>query len=168
MQTIKHVLIRTYLHILLILFFFTGGLVMFPLAPLFKRAFAPAAAYKDLRIFAIWAHVYRVIWRSLTDKSYRDMFASKYTDPPIWGNNARHVRIKESWRGSAENCDACELSCCAQIKCPMLDARGRCLSYGSIFFGYMYCGRHPENQLQMDRYNCPKWEVGNASEEVAP
>jgi hypothetical protein len=158
MGKIKHVLIRVYLHILFILFFFSFGLSLLLLLPLYKSAFAPEAKYGELSFFPIWAHIYKMIWRSLTDKSYRDMFSSGIADPPILHNDLTRVRVRESWKGSNNNCDACENSCCAQIKCPMLVGK-RCLAYRSIFFGYCYCGRHPENQLQIDRYNCPKWEV---------
>jgi len=98
------------------------------------------------------------MWRSLSQKKYRDLYPSKLTDPPEYGNHAR-MRIKESWRGAEGNCDGCELSCCAQIRCPMLDADKRCLSYGSLYFGYLFCGRYPSNQGQADLYDCPKWEV---------
>lgn len=157
--TIKHVVIRSYLYCLLFLYFITGGVSMFLLAPIYKRAFAPYASYRDLDILRIWVHVYKVMWRSLSDKAYRDMYPSKLTDPPKYNNDLASVRIKESWQGAKDNCDICELSCCEQLKCPLLDARKRCLCYGSIYFGYLLCGRYPENQSQMDLYNCPKWEV---------
>jgi hypothetical protein len=163
MDKIKHVIIRLFIHLLLILFFFSGGLSLLLLLPVYKAVFAPRSTYKELSFFPVWAHIYKMIWRSLTDKSYRDMFSSKITDPPILHNDLSKVQIKESWQGADDNCDACENSCCAQIKCPML-VDNRCLSYGSLFFGYCYCGRHPENQLQMDRYNCPKWEVVRCEE----
>ena len=157
---IKHTIIRIYLYLLFFLFFFSGGLAMFVLAPLYKAAFAPGASYADLKVFRIWPHVYKTIWRSVSDKSYRDMYPAKITDPPKFCNDPGRVRIKAGWRGAAENCDSCAESCCKQFHCPMLDRDGRrCLSYGSVYFGYMLCGRYPENQGQMDLYNCPKWEV---------
>ena len=116
------------------------------------------ASYKDLKPFLIWCHIYRVVWRSITNKNYEAMYPQKLTDPPKLSNDRNIVRIKESWQGSEDNCDLCKLSCCAQITCPMLD-NGRCLSYDSWYFGYLYCGRYPENQSQMDLYNCPKWEM---------
>jgi hypothetical protein len=159
----KHVIIRLYLYFLLFLFFITGGLMMFVLAPLYKSAFAPCASYKDFtlsKVLRIWAHVYKVIWRSLSDKTYRDMYPSKITDAPKFYNDRRFVRIKESWNGADENCDLCPDSCCKQLKCPMLDKSGlRCLSYDSIYFGYLFCGRYPENQSQINLYQCPKWEI---------
>ena len=131
---------------------------MLVLAPLYKWAFAPHASFKDLRLFPIWAHTYKVMWRSISDKGYRDLYPSKLTDPPEYSNSPI-MRIRASWQGSEDNCDGCELSCCAHINCPMLDAQGRCLSYDSIYFGYLFCGRYPSNQGQVDLYNCPKWEV---------
>ncbi|MCL2699241.1 MAG: hypothetical protein FWE68_02925 [Defluviitaleaceae bacterium] len=158
METVKHVTIRLYLSLLLVLFFITGGLALIILAPVYKSAFAPLASYRDFKFSRVWAHIYKVMWRSLSDKSYRDMYPSKLTDPPRPNNSHSPVRIKESWRGADDNCDMCQNSCCAQITCPMLKDR-RCLSYGSLYFGYYFCGRHPENQSQMDLYQCPKWEM---------
>jgi hypothetical protein len=154
----KHGAIRIYLYFLLILFFITGGLAMILLAPLYKGAFAPRASYRDFNILQVWRHVYKVMWRSLTNKEYRDMYPSKLTDPPKLHNDRSVVRIKESWHGAEDNCDVCENSCCAQITCPMM-VNKRCLCYGSLYFGYLYCGRYPENQSQMDLYQCPKWEM---------
>jgi len=129
-------------------------------APVYKMAFAPLAMYRDLNIPRVWAHVYKVMWRSISKKSYRDMYPAKMSDPPRYDNKHSLVRIKDSWQGDSNNCDLCQNSCCKQIKCPMLDKDGRCFSYGSLYFGYMLCGRYPENQRQMDLYQCPKWEVG--------
>ena len=159
MITIKHVLIRLYLTFLLVLFFATGGLAMFVFAPLYKAAFAPHAAYNDFRVLAVWAHVYKVMWRSISQKGYRDLYPSKLTDPPMLHNDTDAVRIRDSWAGATDNCDACKLSCCKQINCPLMDKKGRCLCYGSWYFGYYFCGRYPSNRGQVDLYDCPKWEV---------
>ena len=156
---LSHLVIRLYLLFLLALFFFTGGLSMFLLAPLYKGAFAPCAHYRDFRPARVWAHIYKIIWRSVKSRGYRGLYPFKMTDPPIYGNNLSQVRLKESWPGQPNNCDACKNPCCAQIRCPMFGESGRCLSYGSVYFGYYFCGRYPENQGQMDLYNCPKWEV---------
>ena len=158
MLAFKHVVMRLYLLFLMSLFFLTGGLAMFVLAPLYKGAFVPRAPWRDVRVFHLWAHTYRVIWRTLSSKDYRDLFPSKLTDPPMFSNDPSAMRIKASWQGTADNCDGCQNSCCAQIKCPMLMANGRCLSYGSIYYGYFYCGRYPSSQGQIDLYQCPKWE----------
>ena len=157
--SLRHLVIRLYLTLLLILFFFTGGLALFLLAPLYKGAFAPRASYRDFRPVRVWAHVYKVIWRSLSNSHYRELYPFKMTDPPMYDNSQSPVQIKASWPGSPDNCDACQNTCCAQITCPMFGEDGRCLSYGSAYFGYYFCGRYPENQGQMDLYNCPKWEV---------
>ncbi|MCL2566131.1 MAG: hypothetical protein FWE24_10080 [Defluviitaleaceae bacterium] len=142
------------------MFFITGGLAMFVLAPIYKRAFAPLASYKDVRPLVVWAHIYKIMWRSISSKGYRDLYPQKLTDPPEFSNSPT-MRIKESWQGASDNCDLCPLSCCAQINCPMLSKNGRCLSYGSLYFGYLFCGRYPSNQGQIDLYDCPKWEVGS-------
>jgi hypothetical protein len=159
MTTLKHVVIRLYLSALLVLFFVTGGAAMFVLAPLYKGAFAPRAPWRAVRPFAVWAHVYKVMWRSISNKGYRDLYPSKLTDPPQYHNDYAVMRIRESWQGAKDNCSECRNSCCAQIKCPMLDAGGLCISYGSVYFGYYFCGRYPSNQGQVGLYDCPKWEV---------
>ena len=134
---------------------------MFVLAPLYKQAFAPSASLRDLHIFSLWAHVYKVLWRSLSDPNYRAMYPSKLTDPPKLHTDLRFVRVKDSWQGAKDNCDICQASCCVQLKCPLLSENGRCLGYDSLFFSYFYCGRYPENQSQIDYYKCPKWELNN-------
>ena len=166
MATCKHVLVRLYLYLLFILFFITAGLAMFVLAPLYKGAFAPKAGIRDLEIFRIWGHVYKIIWRSISDKSYRDMYSSKITDPPKTNTSLDLVRIKDSWEGNEGDCDACKNSCCVQLGCPLMAKNGRCLSYDSLFFNYFFCGRYPENQSQIDYYDCPKWEVRKTKSEV--
>ena len=158
MTRLKHVSIRLYLSFLLTLFFLTGGLALLAFAPLYKAAFAPHADYRDLRFFLVWSHMYKVLWRSISNKSYRDLYPSRLTDPPMQGNDRGRMRIKRSWCGSSDNCDMCEHSCCEQITCPMM-VNKRCLCYGSIYFGYYFCGRYPNSQSQVDLYQCPKWEV---------
>jgi hypothetical protein len=162
MTKLKHGSIRVYFYVLFALFFFSGGLSLILLLPLYKGAFAPGASLRALSFFPIWKHFYKMIWRSLADKSYNAMFSVKLCDPPILHNDPATLRIRDTWPGAANNCDACALSCCAQINCPMLKGKC-CLSYGSLFFGYFNCGMHPANQAQIDRYNCPKWEVKDAS-----
>jgi hypothetical protein len=132
---------------------------MFLLAPLYKSAFAPRARWRDFHAARIWAHIYKVMWRSLSSRKYRTLYPSRLTDQPQFHNDLSVMRIRDSWQGAGDNCDLCGLSCCKQIKCPMLDGGGRCLSYGSVYFGYLYCGRYPSNQGQVELYNCPKWEV---------
>ena len=164
MATLKHVCVRLIFYFLLSLFFFTGGLAMFVLAPIYKAMFAPHASWKDLNSPKIWAHVYKVMWRSISQKGYRQLYPCKLTDPPQLHNDLSIMQIKESWQGAANNCDVCKNSCCAQISCPMTDKNGRCLCYGSLYFGYFFCGRYPSNKGQAALYNCPKWEVRPQSE----
>jgi hypothetical protein len=96
----KHVFVRIYLHILFTLFFFTFGLSLLLLLPLYKYAFAPQAKLNELSFFPVWAHIYKMIWRSLTDKSYRVMFSSRFVSPPVLHNDLSRVRVRESWQGS--------------------------------------------------------------------
>ena len=155
----SHVVVRLYLYLLFILFFFTGGLAMFILFPLYKGAFAPRASFSSLPVFSLWAHVYKVLWRSISNKSYRDMYPSKITDPPKLHTDRNLVRIRSTWQGADDNCDKCENTCCEILRCPLFGKDGRCMGYDSLFFNYFYCGRYPENQAQIDYYNCPKWEL---------
>ena len=157
---IKHVIIRLYLYFLFIIFFITGGLAMFVLAPLYKGAFAPKVSYQSLPpVRTLWRQAYKVIWRSMTNKSYRDMYPSKITDPPKLHTDRNLVRVAASWPGEEGNCDACKATCCDKLKCPLFGKDGRCMGYDSLFFNYFYCGRYPENQKQIDYYKCPKWEI---------
>jgi len=131
---------------------------MFLLAPVYKRVFVPFASFKDLKILKIWRHVYKIAWRSVSNKNgYRDLFPSKLTDPPMHGN-ADCMKIRASWQGVEGTCDGCENTCCEQIKCPLFSEKRRCLCYGSLYFGYYFCGRYPSSPAQVLMYNCPKWE----------
>ena len=130
---------------------------MFAFLPLYKGAFAPGASYRDLS-FRMAVQMYRIAWRTLTDKKYRSLFPVALTAPPRMYTDMGKVRVKESWQGEPDNCDICDAHCCIGLKCPLLDKNGRCLSYGSLYFGYFNCGRFPETQAQIDYYDCPKWE----------
>ncbi|MCL2618069.1 MAG: hypothetical protein FWD98_03335 [Defluviitaleaceae bacterium] len=158
MIILQHIAARLYLRVLLVLFFVSGGLSLVVLAPLYKGAFAPNASYSDFSFVRLWAHMYKVLWRSLSNRQYREMYPSRLSDPPIQNNDRSRMRIKTSWCGSNDNCDMCANPCCEQITCPLMVDK-RCLSYGSLYFGYYYCGRYPNSQSQVDLYKCPKWEV---------
>ena len=157
-MAIKHVAVRLYFYFLFLLFFITGGLAIVLLAPLYKAAFAPNVPYSSFNAFALRKHLYKIMRRSLSDKNYRSMYSTKLSDPPKIHTDQSKVRIKESWGGEESNCDICKAACCEQLQCPLLGEQGRCQSYGSLFWGYFYCGRYPENQSQIDYYDCPKWE----------
>lgn len=160
METLKHVLIRLYLYLLFALYFITGGIAMIVLAPLYKHAFAPRVPLRELPpIGRLWAHVYKVMWRSISDKSYRNMYPSKITDPPKLHTDRSLVQVAASWNGEEGNCDACKKTCCGALQCPLFGKNGRCMGYDSLFFNYFFCGRYPENQAQIDYYDCPKWEL---------
>ena len=156
---LKNALIRIYLYFLFCLFFVTFGLSMILLAPLYKAAFAPHVPYRDLPFFRVWSFMYKIIRRSISDKSYRVMSSTKLTDPPRLHTDQSWVRVRDDWQGAEDNCDVCGNTCCARVECPLLGQNGRCLSFGSWFFSYFICGRYPENQGHIDFYQCPKWEV---------
>ena len=159
MEKVKYVIVRMYLYKLLLLFFLTGGLSSVVLLPVYKQAFAPHARYRDLKLLALWPFAYKIIWRSITDKTYRTAFTVKMTASPTMHTDTRHVRVKECWSGGPDDCDQCEAACCSVLQCPLLDGNNRCLSYNSLFFGYLHCGRFPETQQQINYYQCPKWEL---------
>ena len=160
MSTVKFVLVRLYLYLIFVLFFLTGGLAAVILAPLYKHAFAPNVPVRELPPFSVlWIHMYKVLWRSVSDKKYRNMYPSKITDPPKLNTDRKLVRISSSWTGNEGDCDACTKTCCGALGCPFFGKDGRCMGYDSLFFNYFYCGRYPENQAQIDYYNCPKWEL---------
>ena len=129
--------------------------------PVYKQAFAPHARYRDLKLPAIWFYAYKIMWRYLIDTSYRDTFAVKMTSPPKMHTDTRLVRIKANWQDETDHCDQCKAACCTVLQCPLLNENNRCFSYGSLFFAYMHCGRFPENQKQIEYYQCPKWESLN-------
>ena len=164
MATMKHLLIRLYLFFLMTIFFITGGLSLFVLGPIYKAAIAPSAAYRDFAPLKIWAHMYKIIWRTVTRKEYRGLYPFKLTDPPQLYNDLTVMKVRGDWQGGQDNCDNCQNRCCAQIDCPMLGGDGRCLSFGSLYYGYFFCGRYPSNQGQVDLYDCPKWEVRTENE----
>ena len=155
----KHVLVRLYLYFLFFLFFITFGLSMLLFAPIYKAAFAPYASYRDFRFFRVWTYLYKIIWRSISDKSYRAVYHPKLTAPFRMHTDQSLVRVRDDWHGPEDNCDICDNSCCVRLNCPLLGENGRCLSYGSLFFSCFICGRYPENQDHIDFYQCPKWEV---------
>ena len=160
MDKIKYIIIRVYLYKLLLLFFLTGGLLPVILLPAYKHAFFPHARYRDIKFLALWPFAYKIIWRSFTDKTYRTAFTVKINTPPRIHTDTSLTRVKQNWNGGPDDCDQCKAACCSVLKCPLLDGNNRCLSYGSLFFGYLHCGRFPETQQQIDYYQCPKWEVG--------
>jgi len=159
MDKVKNILIRIYIYKLLLLFFISGGLAPLILMPAYKQAFFPRARYRDIKFLALWLFAYKIVWRTLSDKNYRDAFTIKITCPPRAHTDTRFVRVKENWSGEPNDCDLCEAACCGVLKCPLLDKNKRCLSYGSLFFTYLHCGRYPESQEQIEYYQCPKWEV---------
>jgi len=161
MGKIKFFMVRLYVYTLLVLFFLTGGLSMFILAPLYKHAFVPNARLKDIKILALWRHAYKIMWRNLTDKNYQAAFSVEMGGAPKIHTDRTLVRVKQSWAGGPDDCDLCGALCCTSLDCPLLDKNKRCMSYNSLFFGYLNCGRYPENQKQIDYYQCPKWEVNN-------
>ena len=160
MEKMKYCTVRLYLYSLFLLFFLSGGLLPLLLMPVYKYAFFPRVPYKDIKILALGPYAYKIMWRYLTDKSYRTAFAVEMTCPPRMHTDTRLARVNQSWHGGSDDCDKCEAACCALLKCPLLDQDNRCLSYGSLFFAYLHCGRFPENQKQIDYYQCPKWEIG--------
>jgi hypothetical protein len=146
------------------LFFVTGGLMMFVLAPLYKNVFLPRASLWEFNVLRLWGFLYKIIWRFISDKNYRSMYSTKLGDAPKLHTDRSLVQVSAGWQGADDNCDICKAACCVRLRCPLLGADSRCLSYNSLFYQYFYCGRYPENQSQIDYYNCPKWEMNNETE----
>lgn len=59
--------------------------------------------------------------------------------------------------GSCTNCGRC----CLNKKCIFLDwteaGESRCRIYGSAFWNGLACGRYPEDQFDIDLYECPSF-----------
>ena len=156
----KHAFIRIYLYFLFALFFLSLGLSLVIFAPLYKMAFAPKYSIRGIGFFKLWKSMYKIAWRSITSKKYRSMYShQKLWDPPKLHTDTSTANIKSSWTGEINNCDACPSACCRALGCPLLAENGRCLSFSSIFFTYLNCGRFPETKDIIDYYDCPKWKI---------
>ncbi|MDP2646140.1 MAG: hypothetical protein Q8P24_14465 [Desulfobacterales bacterium] len=78
--------------------------------------------------------------------------------PPKSDPDLTLVQLNPAWKHGASCHDCCK--CCQKIKCPLLEPKTlNCLSYDSLFWRYFNCSRYPASQVEIDRYQCPKWVV---------
>lgn len=139
----------------------TGGLLAFLSAPLVARMY-----FRDYRFWKYWKffipmclNFWRIVYRNMTDKQYREMFSVPFMAPPMIGPVRTVVQVTKEWTTGTKDCNTCQ-RCCTIIKCPLLNKKtGLCQSYDSFFWRYFNCGRYPLNQKQITYYGCPKWEV---------
>ncbi|TXK76409.1 hypothetical protein [Paenibacillus sp. N3.4] len=131
--------------------------------------FAPVISRIYFRDYKFWRYTkfyipmvknfWRIVYRNITDKKYREMFSVPFISPPMLGPERTVVQVTENWTTGTQDCNTCQ-RCCTIIDCPLLDKNsGRCKSYDSFFWRYFNCGRYPLNQKQIAYYGCPKWEV---------
>lgn len=160
-QKIRWAVIRYFIFFLALTLPLTLGLSGYVLGPLITYFY-----FKDWRFwnyhrifFPATFHSYYVMYKWVTDKDYRSMFQLPFTARPMSGPDLQVVRIADSWKAGAKDCNMCA-RCCTEIRCPMLDrATNRCRSYDSLFWQYFNCGRYPLNEKQIRYYGCPKWEM---------
>ncbi|HHW47616.1 MAG TPA: hypothetical protein GXX14_03245 [Clostridiaceae bacterium] len=141
-----------------ILTFGIGGLL---LVPLFSYYF-----FNDLKFWKYFRYYFPMVmacWRLaflwLTSEAYRGEFSISLTAPPRTSPDLNIVKIRDSWKAGAFDCNQCT-KCCQAIACPLLDTTNNlCRSYNSFFWRYFSCGRYPINKQQIEYYNCPKWEM---------
>ena len=160
MQSIYWSSARVLFLVFVVIAFISGGLLVFPLAPVYSWYF-----YRDLRFWrytylvfpAVFAGI-RVFKDTLNNPGYRDAFLVCLTAPPMSAPDASRMQVRNDWPINDGSCNSC-IHCCVQRQCPLIDLeRKRCLSYDSFFWRYFNCGRYPDYSQQIEFYNCPKWE----------
>jgi hypothetical protein len=125
-----------------------------------------AAVFHDLNCFKHYRHFYAITacgWKMvlawIRDPDYRNMFAIPLVAPPMMAADLSRVRVRATWPKDTGACNGCA-QCCTQRFCPLLDTKtNRCRSYGSFYWRYFNCGRYPERLLQIEYYECEKWEI---------
>lgn len=99
----------------------------------------------------------KILARHGMNAKYRKSFRVPLFVPPRLSPEKTCLKINQEWSGPEDHCNGC-IRCCVLAECPLIDEQSKkCLSYGSFFWRYFYCGRYPENQGQIDYYQCPKW-----------
>jgi hypothetical protein len=125
--------------------------------------FFPVFSYCFFGNFRFWR--YLRVWPRLLAYAYYFSYISlkgelvlsvSFTAPPMSEPKLNPIQINPAWL-HGKSCGNCS-KCCRKIKCPLLDkASDRCMSYNSFFWRYFNCGRYPESQSEIERYECPKW-----------
>lgn len=140
----------------------TLGLFVYLVAPV-----TSLLAFNDIRF---WRHIhqfhklsYRMFTHTIaliTNPTYSRAFRLAWLDAPRDAPDRSEVEVKQAWKlEHGESCDGC-VHCCERIGCNLIDhERGGCMLYGSFFWRYFTCGPFPQNQFQIDYYQCPKWKA---------
>ncbi len=137
----------------------TAGVFCQILAPLYSWYF-----FNDLNftryyryLFPVMGSFFHYFHRGSKIPGFFKNFVIPLRAPPAMIPDGKDLRLNPSWTGGPEGCNGC-ISCCVQLKCPMLDRKSKkCMSFGSFYWRYFNCGRFPVNQFQIDLYQCPKW-----------
>jgi hypothetical protein len=126
---------------------------------------APFYSYWFFGTFRFWRHIH--MWPSLVFYAYYFAYiylkgdfvlSIPYTAAPMSKPDLSKVSLNPLWR-QASGCGDCS-KCCRKIKCPLVDEEnGNCMSYNTFYWRYFNCGRFPTSQDEIDRYECPKWEM---------
>lgn len=137
------------------------GLFVYLVAPI-----TSLLAFNDIRF---WRHIHRFHKLSyrmfahaialLTNRPYSKAFRIDWLDPPRDAPDRSKVEVRPDWQALyGESCGDC-VHCCERIRCNLIDREhGGCMLYGSFFWRYFTCGPFPHNQLQIEYYQCPKWQ----------
>jgi hypothetical protein len=138
---------------------FSGGIIYWFFAPLYSWYF-----FNDLNftkynryIYPIIRTLLKILVRHGKSETYRQSFEISLFAPPRLSPVKTRLRINKEWTGPDNHCNGC-IRCCLLASCPLIDLQKKtCRSFGSFYWRYFYCGRYPENQGQIDYYQCPKW-----------
>ncbi len=155
--------VRIWFYVLVLLLLLTGGLSIIPLYPLYAWLFLNELRISRNKkfIFPIIRTAYELVYDLLLNRAYKSSFPVQFVAPPRMAPDADKVSIRADWPIAGGGCNGCS-KCCSKRKCPFLNENHQCAAYGSLYWRYFNCGRYPENQQQIDYFECPKWEMRSA------
>jgi len=138
----------------------TGGLTAYLLAPIGSYIFFGRWNFIPyLKFFPkIMKQGYWFVGLMIRNPGNVSLFEIGLSDPPMSGPDRNEIRISKQWEYSDKDCTDCTM-CCKKLNCPLVASNGNCLSYNTFFWRYFLCGRFPQNQKQIDFYECRKWAV---------
>jgi hypothetical protein len=138
----------------------TGGLLIFAAGPLYSWYFLGDwrfGRYRRLVLPTVML-AYRMFADWIQEPAYRSSFFPSIMAPPRSAPDPSLVQVRPDWSQADSSCNGC-VQCCLMRACPMMDkGRKMCLGFNSFYWRYFNCGRYPESLLQIEYYNCPKWE----------
>ncbi len=160
MRLIYWSLVRLLFLVFAIIAILSGGLLVFPLSPIYSWYF-----FHDLHFWRYTHLVFptvitgiRILIDTFRNPGYRDSFIVSLTAQPMLTPDASRMQVRDDWPINDGSCNSC-IHCCVQRQCTLIDMeKNRCLSYGSFFWRFFNCGRYPEYHQQIKFYDCPKWE----------